>query len=187
MRPRASTCCSCSIRRARRRSRRSRKSASPRTPTRRSRPSLANPGNQSGQAGTSVSVQLSATDPNGDTLTYSASGLPSGCFDQSVNRRDQRHADRGGHVQRRRDGKRRRQQRQRELRLDRRRGPALRAQHAAAAEPGHGRQQCHLPGERDGGRRHPVPVGLRRRHAGHAIFLRLDDLARVRDSPAFTT
>jgi YVTN family beta-propeller protein len=41
-------------------------------------PSLVNPGNQSGQAGTSVSMQLSATDPNGDSLTYSASGLPSG-------------------------------------------------------------------------------------------------------------
>jgi hypothetical protein len=41
-------------------------------------PSLLNPGNQSGQAGTAVSVQLSATDPNGDSLTYSASGLPSG-------------------------------------------------------------------------------------------------------------
>ena len=41
-------------------------------------PNLANPGNQSGQAGTPVIVPLSATDPNGDTLVFSASGLPSG-------------------------------------------------------------------------------------------------------------
>ena len=43
-------------------------------------PVLQNPGNQTGQAGTAVSVQLSATDPNGDTLTYGASGLPPGLF-----------------------------------------------------------------------------------------------------------
>jgi len=41
-------------------------------------PNLVNPGNQTGQAGTPDIVQLSATDPNGDTLTFSASGLPSG-------------------------------------------------------------------------------------------------------------
>ena len=41
-------------------------------------PNLVNPGNQSGQAGTPAIVQLSATDPNGDTLVFSASGLPSG-------------------------------------------------------------------------------------------------------------
>ncbi len=41
-------------------------------------PNLANPGNQSGQAGTAVTLQLSATDPNGDSLTYGASGLPPG-------------------------------------------------------------------------------------------------------------
>ncbi len=41
-------------------------------------PILVNPGNQSGQAGTPTIVQLSATDPNGDTLVFSASGLPSG-------------------------------------------------------------------------------------------------------------
>jgi YVTN family beta-propeller protein len=41
-------------------------------------PNLQNPGSQSGQAGTPVSLQLSATDPNGDSLTYTASGLPSG-------------------------------------------------------------------------------------------------------------
>jgi YVTN family beta-propeller protein len=41
-------------------------------------PVLANPGAQSGEAGTPESLQLSATDPNGDTLTYGASGLPPG-------------------------------------------------------------------------------------------------------------
>jgi YVTN family beta-propeller protein len=41
-------------------------------------PSLVSPGNQSGQAGTPTSLQLSATDPNGDTLAYGASGLPAG-------------------------------------------------------------------------------------------------------------
>jgi YVTN family beta-propeller protein len=42
------------------------------------RPVLANPGPQSGDAGVAVSLALSATDPNGDTLTYGASGLPPG-------------------------------------------------------------------------------------------------------------
>jgi len=41
-------------------------------------PVLSNPGNQSGLVGTAVSLQLSATDPNGDTLGYGASGLPVG-------------------------------------------------------------------------------------------------------------
>jgi YVTN family beta-propeller protein len=41
-------------------------------------PVLSNPGGQSGQAGTPASLALSATDPNGDTLTYGASGLPPG-------------------------------------------------------------------------------------------------------------
>jgi YVTN family beta-propeller protein len=43
-------------------------------------PVLANPGAQSGEAGTPASLQLSATDPNGDSLTYGASGLPPGLF-----------------------------------------------------------------------------------------------------------
>ncbi len=43
-------------------------------------PELANPGPQSGQAGAPVSLQLSATDPNGDLLSYAASGLPPGVF-----------------------------------------------------------------------------------------------------------
>ena len=41
-------------------------------------PSLANPGGQTGDAGVATSLALSATDPNGDTLGYSASGLPPG-------------------------------------------------------------------------------------------------------------
>ena len=41
-------------------------------------PSLNNPGNQTGQVGTPVALQLSAADPNGDTLSYGASGLPPG-------------------------------------------------------------------------------------------------------------
>ncbi|HWN06591.1 MAG TPA: PA14 domain-containing protein [Steroidobacteraceae bacterium] len=41
-------------------------------------PSLVHPGDQAGDAGAATSLPLTATDPNGDTLTYSASGLPSG-------------------------------------------------------------------------------------------------------------
>jgi YVTN family beta-propeller protein len=41
-------------------------------------PVLANPGSQAGDAGAPASLALSATDPNGDTLTYGASGLPPG-------------------------------------------------------------------------------------------------------------
>lgn len=41
-------------------------------------PNLLNPGNQTGQAGVPASLQLSATDPNGDSISFGASGLPSG-------------------------------------------------------------------------------------------------------------
>jgi YVTN family beta-propeller protein len=41
-------------------------------------PNLANPGGQTGETGVATSLALSATDPNGDTLGYSASGLPPG-------------------------------------------------------------------------------------------------------------
>ena len=41
-------------------------------------PVLTNPGNQSGTVGTAVSLQVVATDADGDTLTYSAAGLPGG-------------------------------------------------------------------------------------------------------------
>ncbi len=47
-------------------------------------PVIANPGAQSGDAGMPVALQLSATDPNGDTLTYAASGLPPGLFVNAV-------------------------------------------------------------------------------------------------------
>jgi YVTN family beta-propeller protein len=41
-------------------------------------PVVTAPGNQSTATGTAVSLQVQASDPNGDTLTYSASGLPPG-------------------------------------------------------------------------------------------------------------
>jgi YVTN family beta-propeller protein len=41
-------------------------------------PTIVNPGNQTGIKGKSVSLQISASDADGDTLTYSATGLPAG-------------------------------------------------------------------------------------------------------------
>jgi len=42
-------------------------------------PTMASPGNQGGTVGTPIAgLQLSASDPNGDVLSYSASGLPPG-------------------------------------------------------------------------------------------------------------
>ena len=42
-------------------------------------PSVTNPGNQTGTVGTAVNLQVVATDADvGDTLTYSATGLPPG-------------------------------------------------------------------------------------------------------------
>ena len=41
-------------------------------------PSVTNPGTQSSNEGASVNLQISATDTDGDTLTYSKSGLPPG-------------------------------------------------------------------------------------------------------------
>jgi len=41
-------------------------------------PSIVNPGNKSAIVSLSVSVQITATDPEGDVLTYSATGLPVG-------------------------------------------------------------------------------------------------------------
>jgi hypothetical protein len=41
-------------------------------------PSIVTPPGQSGVVGQSASLQISATDPNGSALTYSASGLPTG-------------------------------------------------------------------------------------------------------------
>ncbi len=41
-------------------------------------PTLTNPGNQATLLNGGVNLQLTASDPNGDTLTYAASGLPTG-------------------------------------------------------------------------------------------------------------
>jgi YVTN family beta-propeller protein len=41
-------------------------------------PTLVNPGNRTNAANFPMTLALSATDPNGDTLTYAASGLPTG-------------------------------------------------------------------------------------------------------------
>ncbi|WP_406113618.1 M4 family metallopeptidase [Streptomyces sp. NBC_01014] len=41
-------------------------------------PSVTNPGNQTGTVGTAASLQIQASDPGGETLTYSATGLPAG-------------------------------------------------------------------------------------------------------------
>jgi YVTN family beta-propeller protein len=41
-------------------------------------PVLTAPGNQTGVLGTAVTLQMQATDPNGDLLTWSATGLPTG-------------------------------------------------------------------------------------------------------------
>jgi YVTN family beta-propeller protein len=41
-------------------------------------PTITNPGNQSGRVGTAVNLAISASDPNGDALSYSATGLPAG-------------------------------------------------------------------------------------------------------------
>ncbi|MEV5746973.1 M4 family metallopeptidase [Actinoallomurus sp. NPDC052308] len=41
-------------------------------------PSVTNPGNQTSTVGTAASLQIQASDPNGQTLTYSATGLPAG-------------------------------------------------------------------------------------------------------------
>jgi hypothetical protein len=41
-------------------------------------PVVTNPGSQTSTVGTAVSLQIQATDPQGDTLTYSATGLPAG-------------------------------------------------------------------------------------------------------------
>src|SRR5262249_20331549 len=39
---------------------------------------LYNPGDQTSTRGDTIALQVTATDPNGDPLTYSATGLPSG-------------------------------------------------------------------------------------------------------------
>ena len=41
-------------------------------------PVVTNPGSQTSTTGTAVNLQVQATDPQGDALTYSAAGLPAG-------------------------------------------------------------------------------------------------------------
>jgi fibronectin type 3 domain-containing protein/mono/diheme cytochrome c family protein len=47
-------------------------------PTPNRSPTITNPGNQSGKTGTAVNLAISASDPDGDALIYSATGLPAG-------------------------------------------------------------------------------------------------------------
>ena len=50
-------------------------------------PVLSSPGNQSGTVGAAASLQIAATDADGDSLTYSATGLPAGlAIDASTGR-----------------------------------------------------------------------------------------------------
>ena len=51
--------------------------SSPCAPTNRP-PTMTNPGPQTNAEGDSIRLQLTATDPDGDTLTFSASDLPPG-------------------------------------------------------------------------------------------------------------
>ena len=138
-------------------------------------PSLVNPGNQSGQAGTPVSAAAVGHRPerrhadlqrerpaapaspiNPSTGAISGTPTAAGTFNVVVTASDGVNSDSESFV------------------WIIGAGPPYVAEHAAAAEPGHRRQQRDLPGERDGRHRHPVPVGLRRRHAGHAVLVRLD-------------
>ena len=48
-------------------------------------PSVTNPGNQSHSEGENVSLPVNATDPDGDALTFGASGLPPGLSIQPAN------------------------------------------------------------------------------------------------------
>ena len=58
---------------------------------------VTNPGSQTGTVGTAASLQINATDSaSGQTLTYSATGLPAGPVDQLHHRPDHRHPDHGG-------------------------------------------------------------------------------------------
>ena len=62
---------------------------------------VTNPGSQTGTVGTAVSLQIHATDSaSGQTLTYSATGLPGRPVHQLLHRPDLRHPDHGRHLQR---------------------------------------------------------------------------------------
>jgi hypothetical protein len=50
----------------------------PPTPPPNNSPTLISPGNQSGRVGQAVSLQIEGADPDGDRLSYSATGLPAG-------------------------------------------------------------------------------------------------------------
>ena len=62
-------------------------------------PVLTNPGNQSGTVDLAIGLQLAASNADGDTLTYSASGFPTGSTIDSDRGRIRR-ANRCGHSQR---------------------------------------------------------------------------------------
>ena len=66
-------------------------------------------------------LQLAASDPNSDALTYTATGLPPGLSLDADHRPHHRHAKRGRQLQRGGHGHRRHQHRQRQLRLERQR------------------------------------------------------------------
>ena len=143
-------------------------------------PNLVNPGNQSGQAGTPIIVQLSATDPNGDTLIFSASGLPSGVsinpstgeiggtptvsgtFNVIVTASDGVNSDSESFT------------------WTIAAGPPFVLNTPPPPAAGGRRLDRHVRGERHGWRRRPVPVGFRRRHAAHAVLFVGDDHAPVR-------
>ena len=85
---------------------------------------VTNPGSQSGTVGAAASVQITATDSaSGQTLAYSATGLPAGLSISSSTGADLRHPDHRGHLHRHGDRHRRhRRQRRRDLHLDDRLG-----------------------------------------------------------------
>ena len=92
---------------------------------------VTNPGTQTWTVGTAASLQITATDSaSGQTLTYSATGLPAGLSDQLLDRADLRDPDRGRHRQRHGD----RQGHHRRVRLGHiRAGPSTPRQQAAPA------------------------------------------------------
>ena len=82
-------------------------------------PRLTAPSNQSGVVGDLINLAIVASDANGDTLSYGATGLPAGPDDQQHQRRHQRHADGSWQRDSNRYRERRISQRQRQLHLGR--------------------------------------------------------------------
>ena len=66
-------------------------------------PVVTNPGNQTSAVGAIVNLPISASDPNGNTLSYSATGCRRD-IDQGRHRGRHWHAEHGGHLERDRDG-----------------------------------------------------------------------------------